>query len=65
MCLDGRTVEIRTKFLWLPRPVAVGDEIDDWRVCWIGGWDRCRVFFVVMVVKEYAAVHSRAGIEQR
>ena len=20
-----------------------------WRVCWIGGWDKCRVLFVVMV----------------
>jgi hypothetical protein len=22
---------------------------DEWRVCWLGGWDKCRVFFVVMV----------------
>jgi hypothetical protein len=22
-----------------------------WRVCWLGGWDKQRVFFVVMVVR--------------
>ena len=29
--------------------VAMGDRIDHWRVCRIGGWDNCRVLFVVMV----------------
>jgi hypothetical protein len=53
-------MEVQTKFLWLPTPAAIGDLIDDWRVCWLGGWDRCRVFFVVMVAREYAA-----GIERR
>lgn len=43
------TVEVETKFLRVFRPVAIGDRIDAWRVCWIGGWDRCRVVFVVMV----------------
>jgi hypothetical protein len=28
---------------------ALGDPIDGWRVCWIGGWDKFRVLFVVMV----------------
>ena len=32
------------------------DRIDGWRVCWPGSWDKCRVFFVVIVVKEYAGV---------
>jgi hypothetical protein len=31
------------------REVAISDHIDGWRVCWIGGWDKCRVLFVVMV----------------
>jgi hypothetical protein len=35
------------------KPVAIGDHVDDWRVCWLGGWDKCRVFFVVMVEREY------------
>ena len=42
-------MHIQTTFLRLHKPVAVGDPIDDWRVCWLGGWDKCRVFFVVMV----------------
>ena len=51
-------MEVETNFLRLLKPVALGDRIDGWRVCWIGGWDRCRVFFVVMVVKEYARGHT-------
>lgn len=35
--------------------MALGDPINGWRVCWLGGWDRCRVFFVVMVVRKNAA----------
>ena len=46
---------MQTKFLWLPTAAAIGDYIDGWRVCWLGGWDKCRVFFVVMVLKEYGA----------
>jgi hypothetical protein len=41
-------MHIQTKFLRLRKPVSLGDRIDDWQVCWLGGWDRCRVFFVVM-----------------
>jgi hypothetical protein len=52
-------MQIQTKFLWLRRPAALGDRIDGWRVCWLGGWDSCRVFFVVMVVREYARGHTR------
>ena len=48
MCLDG-AMHVQTKFLRLCKPVSLGDRIDDWRVCWLGGWDKCRVFFVVMV----------------
>jgi hypothetical protein len=33
--------------------VSLGDPVDDWRVCWLGGWDKCRVFFVVMVEREF------------
>ncbi len=40
---------IQTKFLRLHRPVALGDRLDGWRVCWLGGWDRGHLFFVVMV----------------
>ena len=42
-------MEVETNFLRLLKPVALGDRIDGWRVCWIGGWDKCRVLVVVMV----------------
>ena len=40
---------VQTKFLRLTRPPSLGAMIDGWRVCWLGGWDRGRIFFVVMV----------------
>jgi hypothetical protein len=30
---------IETKFLRLRKPVALGECIEGWRVCWLGGWD--------------------------
>jgi hypothetical protein len=42
-------MHVATKFLRLFNAVALGDDIDGWRVCWLGGWDKCRVLFVVMV----------------
>jgi hypothetical protein len=47
-----RAMHVQIKFLRLCKPVSLGDLIEDWRVCWIGGWDKCRVFFVVMVSRE-------------
>jgi len=46
------TMPVQTKFLRLCKPVSLGDRIDNWRVSWLGGWDKCRVFFVVMVERE-------------
>jgi hypothetical protein len=45
-------MHIQTKFLRLSKPVSLGDRIDDWRVSWVGGWDRYRVLFVVMVERK-------------
>jgi hypothetical protein len=42
-------MQIETKFLRLCKPVALGDRINHWCVCWLGGWDRGKVFYVVMV----------------
>ena len=42
-------MEVETRFLRLFKPAALGDRIDGWRVWWIGGWDKWRAFFVVMV----------------
>jgi hypothetical protein len=44
-------MQVETKFLRLFREVAMGDHIGDWRVCWFGSWDKCRVLFVVMAEK--------------
>jgi hypothetical protein len=48
-------VHIETKFLWLFRAVEVGDDVNGWQVCWLGGWDKCRVMFVVIRIplREY------------
>ncbi len=40
---------VETKYLRLRQPVALGCRIDGWRVCWLGGWDRQRIFYIVMV----------------
>ena len=45
-------MHIQTKFLRLKQPPSLGDRIDGWRVCWLGGWDRGRIFFVVMVERK-------------
>ena len=42
-------LRVETRYLRLSAPVALGDRIDGWRVCWLGGWDRGKVVFVVMV----------------
>jgi hypothetical protein len=47
-----RVVESHARSDQVPSAVSLGDRIDDWRACWLGGWDKCRVFFVVMVERE-------------
>jgi hypothetical protein len=42
-------LQIQTRFLRLRDPARLGDRIDGWRVCWVGGWDKGKVLFVVMV----------------
>jgi hypothetical protein len=44
----GAGILVETRFLQLREPVAIGASIDGWRICWIGGWDKENVFFVVM-----------------
>ena len=48
----AQRMEIRTKFLRLRSPVSLGERIEGWRVCWLGGWDKGRIFFVVMVERK-------------
>jgi hypothetical protein len=42
-------LQVQTRFLRLRKPAVLGDRIDGWRVCWLGGWDKGKVFFLVMV----------------
>jgi hypothetical protein len=64
-------MRVETKFLRLFHPVPVGDHVDGWRVCWVGGWDKCRVLFVVMVERKIdgcykvAAPSTRPGSRRR
>ena len=45
-------MEIRTKFLWLPKAHQLGDRLHGWRVCWLGGWDKGQISFVVMAERK-------------
>ena len=49
VCQQTKTMSMETKFLRLHQPVDLGYRFGDWRVCWLGGWDRHRIFYVVMV----------------
>jgi hypothetical protein len=40
-----------TKFLSLRHAVELGSRFDDWQVCWLGGWDKHRLFYLVMLAK--------------
>jgi hypothetical protein len=44
-------MQIETKYLHLRQPVELGQRIGRWRVTWLGGWDKQRVFYVVMVLR--------------
>jgi hypothetical protein len=51
---------LETKFLRLPTPVTIGSRFGDWRVCWLGGWTRNRLSFMVMVVRTKAEIDPSA-----
>jgi len=42
-------VQVETRFVRIRKPVELGDEIEGQLVCWVGGWDKGRVFFLAMV----------------
>ena len=44
-------MQMETKFLHLRDSVEFGTRFGDWQVCWIGGWARFRLYFLVMLVK--------------
>ena len=53
---------IETKFLHLRQPAALGDRIDGWRVCWLGGWDKGKVFYMVMVERRRHTLKDEESI---
>ena len=44
-------MRIETKFLRLRTEVALGSWFGDWRVCWLGGWTKHRLNYLVMLMK--------------
>jgi hypothetical protein len=42
---------METKYLRLRTPVELGSRFDDWQVCWLGGWSKHRLDYLVMLVK--------------
>jgi hypothetical protein len=44
-------MQVETKFLRLRMPVTIGSHFGEWRVCWLGGWTRDRLSFLVMLVR--------------
>jgi hypothetical protein len=44
-------MQMETKFLRLRTPVEYGSRFGDWQVCWLGGWTRFRLYYLVMLVK--------------
>jgi hypothetical protein len=47
----GHSMQMETKFLRLRTPVQLGSWFGDWQVCWLGGWVRFRLYYLVMLVK--------------
>ncbi len=44
-------MNLETKFLRLRTPVEHGTRFGDWSVCWLGGWSKHRLYYLVMLVK--------------
>ncbi len=42
-------MRLETKFLRLRTPVELGSRFGDWQVCWLGGWTRHRLSYLVML----------------
>ena len=44
-------MQLETKFLRLRTQVTIGSRFGEWEVCWLGGWTRHRLSYLVMVVR--------------
>jgi hypothetical protein len=47
----GSNMKMETKFLRLRTPVELCSRFGDWSVCWLGGWQKHRMYYLVMLVK--------------
>jgi hypothetical protein len=55
-------MQVETKFLRLCHPATLGELIDGWRVCWLGGWGKNQLFFYVMVERSQEATPGGEGM---
>ena len=44
-------MRLETKYLRLRTPVALGSRFGEGSVCWLGGWAKHRLYYLVMLVK--------------
>jgi hypothetical protein len=44
-------MRVETKFLRLRTEVELGSRFDDWQVCWVGGWSKHRLYYLVMLTR--------------
>jgi len=42
-------MQVATKYLRLRTPVTLGSRFGDWQVCWLGGWAKHQMFYLVML----------------
>jgi hypothetical protein len=47
----GNCMQMETKYLRLRTEVTLGSWFDEWQVCWLGGWGKHRLYYLVMLVK--------------
>jgi hypothetical protein len=47
----AHNMQIETKYLRLRTSVTLNSRLGDWRVCWLGGWEKHRLYFLVMLVR--------------
>ena len=47
----GNSMQIESKYLSLRGPVTLRSRFGDWRVCWLGGWAKHRMCYLVMLVR--------------
>ena len=55
----GHNMEMETKFLRLRTQVELGTRFGDWSVCWLGGWQKHGLSYLVILGK--TRTDSRAG----